>query len=94
VELPGEHFGHQRSGGPFEPHERARLQLLAGVHQRLAQTVGVRTRQQETLHGAATRHAMTEQTRRVDTRIVHDQEIAASQESSKARHTVVAYRRA
>ena len=95
VEVALEHLGHQHAGVALEPHERARLQLLPGVHQGLCHTrlgsadpairaiepARVRRRaQQQALDGAAARHAAAEQPRGEHARVVDDEQIARAQQ--------------
>src|SRR5688572_14744734 len=78
-----EHLGDQRAGLAGEPDDRAGLEFLAGMHQRIALdrfTRGRRRqRQQQALDGAATRDSMAGQPRRKDAGVVHDQEIVRSE---------------
>ena len=85
-ELLFEHLRHQRAARSIEAHLGARLQLLAGMHQRIALhgtvAAGGGQRQQQALDRSAARHAAAEQTRREDAGVVDDEQIAAAKEAS------------
>ena len=70
----------------IEAHLGAGLQLLAGMHQRIALhgtvAAGGGQRQQQALDRSAARHAAAEQTRREDAGVVDDEQIAAAKEAS------------
>jgi hypothetical protein len=87
-EVARQHLPGECPGRPLEPHQGARLQLLAGVHQRrpglgLAVLRAVVTGEQQALHRAAARHAVPEQPRREHARVVHDEQIAGPEEARK-----------
>jgi hypothetical protein len=85
-----EHFAGQRAGRSGESHDCPGLELLAGMHQRVAldrlARSGGRQRQQQTLDRAATRYALAGQSRGEHARVVDDQQITRAEVFPQLRH--------
>jgi hypothetical protein len=97
VEVTIEHLGHQHTSGTLKAHERPWFEFLAGVHEGARDAragiwgcgIRLRTFEQQTLHGAATRHAVAEQARGEHAGVVDDEEIAATQNRRQIGHARV-----